>query len=355
MTSDTNEKSGATIVHESEAQRQFIRLQLPVEVEIAQKRYISDDWSSGGLSLRWPEEELSAGGTLIREGVQFKARILFKFGLFDITIPVELEVRNVVTAKGRVGCRFVHQNAGQISLLQFIVNAYVTGEMVRVGDIIEIVSRDNTAPKRSIPAPTTTRSFRRFFNWLLVISASALLVGYIGLGLFERAFVVRSDAAVVLSEPLVVEAPASGRVYYQPIAPGTHVAEGTPLLMVQTPGGNMETVDSPCNCILRERLLDNHARIGTGDSLLRLMSADATPYIEAHLPASDALRVKTGDAVQVSLPGAGDVVAGRIASMEAGQSKTGDATLYIELAEKLAADYVGGPATVRVNSLRTRR
>lgn len=343
---DTNNTNKAKIVHEAEVQRQYVRLQLPVEVEIAGKRYVSDDWSGGGLSIRWSVEERAASSTLIREGAQFSAVMLFKFGLFDINIPVNLEVRHISDAKGRIGCRFANVNPGQQSLLQFIVNAYITGEIVRVGDVIDIVARDNTARPRSIPAGDVNPA-RRSLGWFAVMGATAALALYIGLGIWERAFVVSMDAAAVMSEPLVVEAPKLGRLFYQPIKPGQKVTKGTPLLSVQTVKGNMESVDSPCNCVIRDRLLDNHARVSTGDPVLRLISTDAAPYVQAHLATAQALRLKPGMAATIALPGG--TVSGHVSSIEAGEG--GMATVYVEPEEKLAADVVGGPATVRVSTL----
>lgn len=342
---DTGAKGSATLVHESEAQRQYIRLQLPVEVEIEGQRYISEDWSGGGLSLRLPE----GPHPLAQVGVTTKAVLLFKFGTFDINVPVELEVRNVIGS--RIGCRFSNVGTAQLSLLQFIVHAYVTGEVVRVGDIIEIVSRNNTAPKRALPAGGTAPA-KRTLGWTLALAASALLITYIGFGVWERAFVVRSDEAVVLSESMVVEAPKSGRLFYQPITPGKPVAKGDPLLMVQTVNGNMESVDSPCNCVVRERLLDNYARVHTGEPVLRLLSIDSNPYVQARVPAGEALRVVPGASAIVTVPGKDGSVPGRVVSQVAEESKNGATFLYVELEEKLAPETIGGSATVRIRTNR---
>ncbi len=352
MTQTTAEvKQGGNIVHESEVQRQYVRLQLPVEVEINGRHFISGDWSNGGLSVRVPEEDAQSQA-MFREGAQLKALLLFKFGSFDINVPVEIEVRNI--AAGRVGCRFVNLGPSQLSLLQFIVNAYITGEIVRAGDIIEIVSRNNTAPKRSVPAGGTQPA-KRTFGWLAVLAASALLVAYIGAGIWERMFVITSNAGAVLAEPLVVEATKSGKIFFQPIAPGTQVKKGAPLLMVQTLKGNMESVDSPCNCIVRERLLDNYARVHTGEPVLRLLSADAAPYVEAWIPADQALRLTPGTEAVVTLPGRSAPIAGKVTGLEAGRQKAGEALVFVELSEKPSPEQIGGPATIRINTFSLRR
>ncbi len=349
-------KKESKIVHESEVQRQFVRLQLPVEVEINGKRYMSEDWSSGGLALRWPAEEMRAG---LREGNTLNAVVLFKFGAFDMNLPIDLEVRNISAEKGRIGCRFTNLNPGQISLLQFIVNAYITGEIVRVGDLMEIVARNNNAPKRSIPSATEglsagqkfKRRLKTLFNWTLVFGASAALLLYIGFGVWERAFIVAADSATVMGETMLIESPKSGKLFYQPLKQGTRVNKGTPLLMVETAKGNMVSVDSPCDCVIRERLHDNRATISTGAAVLRLISAESTPYVEAKLPVPEALRLSVGDVVMLGLPGFDHLVEGKIASMESGESAKAEATLYIEPMEKLPAELIGGPAEVKANTL----
>lgn len=344
-----NDKNNAKIVHESEVQRQYVRLQLPVELEIAGKRYMSEDWSGGGLSLCVSPQERAASSTLLREGAHFNAVMLFKFGMFDINIPVELEVRHVAEAKGRIGCRFANVSPGQMSLLQFIVNAYITGEIVRVGDVIEIVARNNEARPRSIPAGGTS-PVRRGAGWFFVAGATAALALYIGMSLWERAFVVRLNAASVVSESLVVEAPKLGQLFYQPVKPGARVKKGEPLLMVQTEKGNMVSVDSPCNCIVRERLSDNYARVSTGDPVLRLISSDAQPYVEARVPTQDALRLSPGMSAHIALPG-GANVEGSVAALDAQAQQSGHTVVYIEPKGKIEARFIGGPATVRIGTL----
>lgn len=346
------------IVHESEAQRQYVRLQLPVELEIGGKRYLGEDWSSGGVALKWPVEELRSDHTPIRMEKHFHAVVLFKFDVFQINLPVELEARNVSAEKGRVGCRFVNLTAGQISLLQFIVNAYITGEIVRMGDIIGVVARNNFTDKRALPSATEgltsgqlfKRKLSKMFNWALVFGASGGLLLYIVLGLWERNFIVTADTATVMAESLLVESPKAGKLYYQPIKPGTRVNKGAPLLMVETSKGNMESVDSPCDCVVRERLSDNHAQVGTGDAVLRLMSTESAPYVQAELPYKQALRLNAGDEAMLGLSGFDHLVAGKILSIETGHDIRHQATLYIESAEKLPVELIGGPAEVRVNT-----
>lgn len=352
----------AKIVHESEVQRQYVRLQLPVELEVSGKRYLGEDWSSGGVALKWPADELRAGNELIREGKNFKAVVLFKFDEFQINLPIELEVRNISVEKGRVGCRFVNLTSGQISLLQFIVNAYITGEIVRVGDLIGIVARNNFTGKRSLPSATEgltggqkfKRKLSKLFNWALVFGASGGLILYIGLGVWERNFIVTVDAATVMSETLLVESPKSGKLYYQPIKPGTRVNKGMPLLMVETEKGNMESVDSPCDCIVRERLNDNHAQVGTGDAVLRLMSTESEPYVQATLPYKKALRLNEGGAVMLGLSGFDHLVTGKILTIETGDDARHQTTLYIEPGEKLPVELIGGPAEVKINTFNKR-
>ena len=66
-----------------------------------------------------------------------QATLLFPFDGFELSLPVDLEVRYINAEGGRIGCRFANLTKRHISSLQFLVGAYVSGEVVNAGDVID--------------------------------------------------------------------------------------------------------------------------------------------------------------------------------------------------------------------------
>ncbi len=350
--------SKVAIVHESEVQRQHIRLQLPIKVSIGDFTLDTDDWSSSGVALTWDGSDEDAFASSVAVGHIVDANLLFRFEGFDLSMPMKLELRYIERSKQRAGFRFTNVNERQLSLLQYVVGAYVSGEVVRAGDIIQIVGRNNQLQSRSIPSDKAglnasqlfKMKMRKLFYSSLVVAASVAAVAYIVMGMYERSFVVVASSGEVMADASTVVSTASGKALFPPKLLDSKVKKGQPLVSIQTEKGNTVSVDSPCDCIVKELLVANHGDVSTGDELVTLTSVDAEPYVEARVPADQAVRLATDNLAVLNFTGMHQTIAGKITRIKVGESSS-QAVVTIAPVDALPVTWVDDPVDVRFDTL----
>ena len=132
------------IVHEAEVHRQHVRLKIPIVVEIDGTRFNVDDWSMGGFGI---ETEMSSR----QPGERFPVRMIFPFEDFEVSLRLDCQMVYILEDNSRFGCRFLGLSQGQLALFRYLVDAYLSGEIVSGGDILAIAGRDNTAEARINP------------------------------------------------------------------------------------------------------------------------------------------------------------------------------------------------------------
>ena len=102
------------IVHEAEAQRQHIRINLPASISVQGHNFKLADWSVGGVSL------LIDGATpsFLQAGTTTEANMHFEFLGFSLTVPTQLEIN--ASSGNRVGCKFVNMDRNHVCLCAFV-------------------------------------------------------------------------------------------------------------------------------------------------------------------------------------------------------------------------------------------
>lgn len=344
------------VVHEAEAQRQHIRISLPASVYIASRNYALADWSVGGISLLLDEGELPPAH--LAQGSNIDGYLQFQFNGFSLSVPVKMEVG--FTKGNRVGCKFTDMDRNQRSIMQYLVTAYTSGELVNTGDLLDVVARNNMTKPRNVPDPYLGMSqaeiakekAAKTVKLAIVGLISAMLVAYVFASVYERLYIVQATSAQVSAEMLTVDAPAGGKVYYAPILPDMKVRKGQPLLTVSTTSGNAYAVDSPCDCIVKKRLLDNNRLANKGEPALELVRPDTRPYVEAYIPHKEAVKLSVGQDALMALPGHGDYMRGKISIIQAGKGMGGNSLVRIEPEIPLPVEYVDDPVEIRIDTLR---
>ncbi len=302
-----------TIVHESERQRQYARLRVPLSIKIAGRRYDIIDWSVGGMSIQAEDLNLTVGNT-------YSGRIVLAFEDFEVDLKVRFEVCYIDVESGRMGCRLVEQTTTQLAMLQYLVRAHVAGEIVHMDDIMNVVQRGDPVSLRALPQLSPRESARlRLRRWAIggsiVLAFLAMLTLLIG-SVYERLYVVNARSAVITTNLVEISAPQGGRLAYgADVADGTASAGGL-LATVTTPGGATYFVESPCDCRIVDVLSTEDSQVGVGTSLMLLAPEDAVVNVSALVPYEDALRLRTGIAVALSYTGADGTFQGTIEKVD---------------------------------------
>lgn len=284
------------LVHEAEAQRQHVRLKLPLKAEIGQSVYRVTDWSVGGFALEGLRETP-------RVGAVFDVRLLFAFEAYEFAIRARAEVRHAAPTRSRVGFRFLELTAQNLSLLQYIVDAYLSGEVVQAGDLLEVTSRNMFVSSRKPPRPVEPKGEReKLFKRVRAVLSTGLLIllglslaGYSAFALYDRLLVVKAGGFIVSPDMQVLRTGTAGTVLSYGAVKGRAVEPKELIGLLQSPEGKMMPIEATCRCFLANEPLATGSYVGRGEVVARLVPEAGTARVEAHLPLAALAGIDKGD------------------------------------------------------------
>ena len=287
----------SNISHHNEIHRQHIRLRIPITVEIEGTQYYADDWSIGGFGVqgRIPPHQ---------PGDRFPVRLMFPFEDFEIVLTVDCELVYVTPDGERFGCRFLGLTAGQTELFRYMVEAYLSGELVSAGDVLMAVNRRAGGQLRPLWPEEEAGFGHRLRRWLghgLLLFAAFALLFIIYVGVREKYLVVHTSDAVVWVPTLDLRSPLAGRVEAMPRKP--IFQPGDAVARVVANDGSEALLESPCECVVLEWAAVPGSYVQTGEPLLTLAAADRPLVIRARLPLERARWLEVGQRAEVWVPG----------------------------------------------------
>jgi alginate biosynthesis protein Alg44 len=302
------------IVHDTEIHRHHVRLKIPIQVEIDGIRHQVDDWSVGGfavesvLTSRKPDE-------------RFWVRLIFPFEEFELTMRREARMIYVDQGHGRFGCDFLAVSERHAEVLRYLVDAYLAGELVSAGDLLQARARGNTAPA-TIPAaydagagealgPATGR-YGAYASFAL---AGLALLAVIAFGVWERYFAIAAVTATIEAPVIEVRAPIAGR-FVSALEAGERLLEGASLGRIQALDGTPLILESPCDCRVLDRLGLSGLYYQAGDPLIALVRAQEPLLVRAQLALDQAERLGVGDRAEIHVQGRAEPVLGQVAQID---------------------------------------
>ena len=338
------------IVHEADAQRQHVRVNLPASITIDGKIFTASDWSNAGMSLSVTDK---GDMKLFKEGNIAGGVLHFELDSFGINVPMTIETRTVDKKAQTVGLKFIDMTQRQVSVMHHMVNAYVTGEITNVNDLIHVVGRNNMSNPRKIPSKDGDNGFDigNLVRKCVVGFLSLLLFIYVATAIYDQAYIVEAKSATVVADGFPVMAPAQGVVGYKGLQSGTFVSKGEALLTVLSDTGTITSTDSPCDCIITEQLIAKGSVVTKSDPILTLIPQNAPLYIEAFVPYEDALNLTKNQSVMIS--GQGNLLSmpAIIESIQLQKGTANNARVKLSANDKIPADVIGMPVEVRFDTL----
>ena len=297
------------IVHEAEIHRQHVRLRIPIVIEIDGTRYGVDDWSMGGFGV--------AGPITSREpGERLSSRLIFPFEDFELTLRLEIQMVYALPELPRFGGRFMALSQGQLSLFRFIVDAYLSGELVSGGDILAVVGRDQQGEARVQKLfdalnqeESWGRRARRFAGLALLALAGLGLTALIVAGAYQRYLVISTDRAVIEAPIYRLVATAAGTVEAEP---NGLLRSGDPAARLRGADGSTTALASPCECVLDQWLVSPGQAARAGDVVATLVAADQPLTVRAEVPLDAARRLRIGQIAEITVPGKPEAYRGQI-------------------------------------------
>lgn len=304
------------IQYEAEHTRRHTRYRIPAHFECQGHRIKVHDWSASGLSLKQMPDELQMRKHL-------RGRMIFDFNKIETAIQVELEKSH--ENEHRSGYSFVNLERPQLATLHQIINAYLSGDIVVTGDIINVIKRYAFSPKGSAELLANQQSTwsklwqkaRRVAGLGLMVSLLAVLLALIGNGIYQRLFVVESLAAEIDGPIKVVRSMGPGVVQLDGFHPGDEVHPGQILATIKLRNGGGAVVESPCHC----RLVTQHVVEGDftaqGEPLFTLIPTRGNLFIDAKFDAKEAEKLTLGAPAQIRLS-SGEIISGTLRSLRSG-------------------------------------
>jgi hypothetical protein len=332
------------IVHESETQRQHVRLPLPAVVELGGKEYGVRDLSSGGVGVKDITGEY-------KRGQHVRLRLRLPFGSFSLDANLEAEVQHYNAKEKTLGCVFVNLSAEHIALLNHVLRAFMAGDIVASGDLLNVAARDNTAKVRNKTQNAAAPDLKKQLPGLVLIGALGLLIAAFILGnLYTSLFVVKAGDAAIAGPVIDLTAPSDG-IFHAKLDPGVSLTQ--PGQTIGAVGGN--EIKSPCNCYIVTQTAADGGYVAEGKRLITLIPVNAKPWISAEIDPQLASKIGPDTKATITVFGAKTEYTAHVISMESGlvsaeaQAVPGAARpVVMKLApdQKIPVDLTNRPATV---------
>lgn len=304
------------IVHESEAQRQFVRVRLPAEVEFEGQTHNVRDLSSGGIGIMDVTKSYPAGET-----VKLTLTLPFQDFSMDIDLTGHVQAHNATTKV--LGVRFTNLTKQQISLLNHILKSYISGDIVAGPDLLNVVARDNFVKirKQATGQNNTPNLVRQAMPLFFITLLGTLAALFVGNNVLESVFMLKASNAVVEAENIVTQAPISGRFENKLSPDAVKVKTGDPIGIVYAEGATVGTaVNSPCDCFVYTRNVKDGQFVAVEKPLVTLIPLNDAPMVTARIDPANAQRLKMNSPVSLTIAGSDLEITGQISAIQSSLS-----------------------------------
>lgn len=338
----TRAQPSLNLVHESETQRQHVRVRIPGVLEIdggnTRAQFRLHDLSAGGIGFE-------ARNVAFKVGQKYAGRLNITLDPVSLAIPVRFVVRHFDSSTGRVGASFDELGSAEIASIRRVVSSFISGELVGVGDVVHTLSRNNFTAPRGAPAQTERRGFfgtvRAAVVTLAMLAAGALALLYSAQRLDQRLFNTTAVAARVSGPQFQVTMPRDG-VFRSLVPDDKFVAKGAPIgsfettmldlvrsqaLQADLKPADLEalldravsgTITSPCDCRVEALFVTTEQYVGKGQPIAALTPVKYDPYVVARFKYPEANRLAVGSPVKLNIDGEVTERAGKVAEIRRG-------------------------------------
>lgn len=346
----------STVASEVQVQRQHPRYKLPLMVSIKDKKFMAADWSVGGLALQNADQSFKSGEAL-------DLTMIFNLQGYSISQKMTGIIRYNRRDIGRCGIEFTDVTPQQMTLIRYMIDCYIAGQLVDSGDVLEFMSRDNSAKARKkaqdkAANDDSSRSpfgiFKQVVGFSLTFGLALLALAYLGVSAFNRVFVFDANSATVESELVGLPAPSSG--FVTSFVDKTSFEAGEPVYVFKDINtGDLTTIVSPCNCDITGPIPVENDYVARGNSPVKFFDTSASSHIKAKISFDQLLRLKetTGarisflDGTEIKLDGLPEETLKNTVKPEALDDHV---FVYIPVDKDFSATDLGLPVRVRFNT-----
>jgi len=361
-----------TIVHESEAQRQHARVRLPATFEFADSKNVFNvhELSASGLSLENNSLTLKIG--------QMETGILqFNMDGLLIGLQLTLQVKNIDSVNGRLGCIFHEMGQQEINTLRHMITSYLAGELITAGDVINTLQRDNFTKARKKGGDAADEHFytkaRALAGSVFVFILGLSAFSFVSSALYNLYFVTNAKSAFVDAASINVTLPRTGTL--QSLVPEDgRVVKGAPIAnfsssMLDVLKGHLDanalqgeqierligttlkgTITSPCDCTVVKQVIADDQTANKGDVAFILVPTGEKAHISARFSYNNLDKLQPGGNVVLSITGDSQQQKGTIRTVMVDPKNPQEIIVTIDTESKLDASFAQRPVHVSIGS-----
>lgn len=343
------------IVHESETQRQFIRLKMPAQAEIDGIRYTAKDLSSGGMAISGFEK-------LPRKSSRHDIKLILPFFDFSLDIDLTAEVVHTDKKSNNAGFRFVDMSSNQLSILNHILSAFISGDIINGDSILNVIARENFVNVRKHSNEnhnSTAQEIKKYTLYGLFAVLTFAFSFFIINNIINRLTVISTDQAYVSAPTTIIKATTSGifetliNNNFGSVKKGQVI--GNIVIPTITEDGistnNSIPVLSPCDCFIDNQEINKNPYVTEGNTLFTLIPQKTDIYISAIIPMKEASRLKSGANAKIHIASSGINITGKVIDIKVIENNsielpTLQSKVIIKPNKALSHDEINRPAFV---------
>lgn len=266
-------------------------------------------------------------------GIPRIVRLVFDFDGFAVTLVVLADVREGQSGAGELELSFTQPSGPHLPQLRHILNAYIAGDFVSLGEVIGVAGTTPPKPAKMADTGNGRKVAQGIGLALLTMLLAAVAAGLI----YHRSFVqLLPDLGIVTLQGETLRATASGQIAFL----DTKAPLGQVALAITTASGDVLSLTMPCDCTANSLGLNVGSTVLAGEPVLQLSPPGAAVVVLAAIPPALGFDLARGDTVELTLPN------GSIATATAKLTPTEHALLTPTL--PLPAAFVGQPVQVRL-------
>lgn len=224
----------------------------------------------------------------------------FNFPGYSISLPVDAAIGAGSPEAGTVSLRFLEPTGPHLPQLRYILNSYVGGDLVGVDGLIRSVDKiekaKGDAPKAK---PSARQGLLNGLRWGAFAGLGLLLVGFVGVKLYERLFVTPvTGLSTITLDGMDLRAISPGQLdFVNPAA-----TQGEIAFAIRTTAGEVLAVSMPCDCVVAPGAAQSGATVLAGDTVMTVAPADAQAVITSHVDGNGLRKLASGAHAEVHLP-----------------------------------------------------
>lgn len=322
-------------------------IRMPFHVVINGRSYIGNGLSIVGA------EALGLADPHFDGSVQL-VTLVFNFPGYAISLPVEAAVGAGTPEAGTVSLRFVEPTGPHLAQLRYLLNAYVGGEVIGVDGIVR--AAEKPAPGARTAEPPRPREplmhgALQGLRWGLLAGAGLLLVGFVGVKLYERFFVAPVLGLSTLTlQGMNLRAISSGQLdFVNPAAKQGEVA-----FAIRATSGEVLAVSMPCDCVVAPGHAQSGATVLAGDPVMTVAPAGAPVVVSARVDGNGLRMLAAGATAEIELPDGSAAAAAldrsELPALMRGYVEGAPIPVSLVTQSVLPADAVGTPVNVRIKA-----